>query len=301
MKIEWQVEWSQPEPGILTLLQTAADAALLAQGITVPCGVSLRLTDDETIHQINREYRGIDRATDILSFPLTGAKPGKLLHNDSKMLKRAYDPEEGCAWLGDLVMSMDHVKAQAEEYGSGLTREAAYLLVHGVCHLMGYDHMQEDDKREMRKMEEKAMAMMGLAQEEKQVSKEDLMALARGALERAYVPYSKFRVGAALLCKDGRVFQGCNIENSSYGATNCAERTAVFKAVSEGAREFEAIAVASDHTAPWPCGICRQVLSEFAPEIKVYLTWNGGSDSYETTLSELLPHHFGPKDLEPKA
>jgi len=223
MKIEWQVDWLEPEPGILTLLQTAADSALAAQGITVPCAISLRLTDDEVIHQINREYRNIDRATDILSFPMTGAKPSKLLHNDSPMLRRAYDPDEGCCYLGDLVMSMDHVKAQAEEYGSGLSREAAYLLVHGVCHLMGYDHMNDEDKKEMRRMEEKAMAMMGLSQdEEAKVTKEDLMALARAAMDRAYVPYSHFRVGAALLCKDGRVFQGCNIENSSYGATIAA-------------------------------------------------------------------------------
>ncbi|MBQ2701172.1 MAG: cytidine deaminase [Clostridia bacterium] len=301
MKIEWQIDWLEPEPGILTLLQTAADAAMAAQGINTPCSVSLRLTNDAVIHQINREYRNIDRATDILSFPMTAARPDRLLHDGSPMLRRVFDPEEGCCYLGDLVMSMDHVKMQAEEYGSGLSREAAYLLVHGLCHLMGYDHMMDADKKEMRQMEEKAMAMMGLSQEENaKVTKEDLMALARAAMDRAYVPYSHFRVGAALLCKDGRVFQGCNIENSSYGATNCGERTAVFKAVSEGAREFEAIAIASDNTAPWPCGICRQVLSEFAPDIKVYLTWNGGADFYETSLPELLPHHFGPKDLDVK-
>ena len=141
------------------------------------------------------------------------------------------------------------------------------------------------------------MEMMGLGQQEsKSDRKEELLKLSRAALDRAYVPYSHFRVGAALLSKDGRIFQGCNIENASYGATNCAERTAVFKAVSEGALEFDAIAIASDNTPAAPCGICRQVLNEFAPDIKIYLTWNG-DQVIETSLPELLPMGFGPKDL----
>ena len=105
-------------------------------------------------------------------------------------------------------------------------------------------------------------------------------------------------VGAALLCADGRVFQGCNIENASFGLTNCAERTAMFKAVSEGAREFTAIAIASRDAAPWPCGACRQVLNEFAPNIRVLVTWQGGTES--ATLPELLPHGFGPQQLTTK-
>ena len=100
----------------------------------------------------------------------------------------------------------------------------------------------------------------------------ELVALAKEAMEHAYVPYSHFKVGAALLTKDGRVFKGCNIENASYGATNCAERTAIFKAVSEGYREFDAIAiVASSGDYASPCGICRQVLFEFLPDGKVIL------------------------------
>ena len=128
------------------------------------------------------------------------------------------------------------------------------------------------------------------------VSDEALLALARAAMERSYSPYSHWPVGAALLCADGRVFQGCNIENASFGLTNCAERTAVFKAVSEGATEFTAIAIASRQTPPWPCGACRQVLNEFAPNLRVLVTWDGRSD--EKPLSELLPCGFGPKELE---
>ena len=114
-------------------------------------------------------------------------------------------------------------------------------------------------------------------------------------MKRSYSPYSHYPVGAALLCADGRVFQGCNIENASFGLTNCAERTAMFKAVSEGATEYTAIAIAATVSAPWPCGACRQVLNEFAPGIRVLVVWDGGED--EMSLNELLPHGFGPKDL----
>lgn len=126
---------------------------------------------------------------------------------------------------------------------------------------------------------------------------ETLIGFAREAMKNAYAPYSGFQVGAALLCVDGTVYQGCNIENASYGATNCAERTAVFKAVSDGRRDFAAIAICGGRngeitsTCP-PCGVCRQVLSEFCGEdFPVYLAGQG--ESYETrTLGQLLPLCF---------
>ena len=126
----------------------------------------------------------------------------------------------------------------------------------------------------------------------------ELVALAKEAKENAYVPYSHFKVGAALLAKDGRVFKGCNIENASYGATNCAERTAVFKAVSEGVREFEKIAiVASSGDYASPCGICRQVLFEFMPDGKVILDSDEkGMVTY--TVRELLPMGFNSSDIK---
>lgn len=126
----------------------------------------------------------------------------------------------------------------------------------------------------------------------------ELVNIAKEAMENAYVPYSRFKVGAALLAKDGTVFKGCNIENASYGATNCAERTAIFKAVSEGYREFEKIAiVASSGEYASPCGICRQVLFEFMPDGKVIL------DSEEKgmvtfSVKELLPFGFRGEDIK---
>ena len=101
---------------------------------------------------------------------------------------------------------------------------------------------------------------------------QELLNLADKAKQKAYVPYSKFQVGAAILTKEGKVFTGCNVENSSYGAAICAERTAAVKAVSEGYHDFEVIAIASngsDKETVYPCGICRQFLHEFNPELKV--------------------------------
>ena len=124
------------------------------------------------------------------------------------------------------------------------------------------------------------------------------------AREFAYTPYSHFRVGAALLAKDGRVFTGCNIENAAYSVTNCAERTALFKAVSEGAREFEAIAIVGsmegqvNELISAPCGVCRQALFEFCGnDLRVILA-KSVPDYLDTTLGELLPSGFGPANLE---
>ncbi|PRO65108.1 cytidine deaminase [Alkalicoccus urumqiensis] len=130
------------------------------------------------------------------------------------------------------------------------------------------------------------------------MEKESLLKLAVESREQAYVPYSKFPVGAALLAEDGTVFTGCNIENAAYSMCNCGERTAIFKAVSEGFRSFSAIAVAADTEGPVsPCGACRQVMSELLqPETKVYLTNLKGAVE-ETNVQELLPGAFRKEDL----
>jgi cytidine deaminase len=116
------------------------------------------------------------------------------------------------------------------------------------------------------------------------------------ARKQAYVPYSHYPVGAALLTTSGEVYTGCNIEIASFGATVCGERTAAFKAVSEGQREFQAVAVVTSNGAA-PCGICRQVLYEFGPEMIVIMADPDGHITWEGPLTELLPHGFGPKKL----
>lgn len=124
------------------------------------------------------------------------------------------------------------------------------------------------------------------------VTEKELIEKAVVMLDMAYVPYSHFPVGAALECDDGAVFTGCNIENASYGLTNCAERTAAFKAVSEGHRRFARIVIAGrgdDYC--WPCGACRQVLYEFGPDMEV-ICLNKAGEAKRLHIRELLPHGF---------
>jgi cytidine deaminase len=132
------------------------------------------------------------------------------------------------------------------------------------------------------------------------MTKKQLIQEALKAQQMAYVPYSNFPVGAAVLTRSGKVYTGCNIENASFGATNCAERTALFKAISEGETAFDSIAIVGDPKAfTAPCGICRQVLVEFGLDITVILA-KSEEDFKEYTMEEILPLSFTPKDLENK-
>jgi len=124
---------------------------------------------------------------------------------------------------------------------------------------------------------------------------ENLIAEAMKAREKAHAPYSRFAVGAALLAKSGRIYTGCNVENASYGLSTCAERVAVFKAVSEGERDFEAIAIVTEKGVT-PCGACRQVMMEFGEDTQVIVA-NGAGEYRVFTLQELLPEAFTPKHL----
>ena len=125
----------------------------------------------------------------------------------------------------------------------------------------------------------------------------DLVEKAFTMLEKAYIPYSHFPVGAALEGEDGTVYTGCNVENAAYGSCICAERTALVKAVSEGCQSFRRLAVVGNgEDYCWPCGSCRQMLYEFAPELEI-LVARGDHDFIKTTLRELMPHGFGPEAL----
>lgn len=129
-----------------------------------------------------------------------------------------------------------------------------------------------------------------------------MIKMALEARKNSYSPYSHFQVGACLLTKEGRLYTGCNVENAAYGPTNCAERTAFFKAVSEGERDFAGIAIVGDKEGTvvdnyaFPCGVCRQVMTEFTdPETFVILVAKSEKDYLETTLAALLPNAFGPE------
>ena len=131
--------------------------ALAAEGVTFPCEIDVLLTHDAGIHQINLDMRQVDRATDVLSFPEFDLTPGQLPGEEDA------DPGTGLVPLGDMVISMEHVAAQAKEYGHSNRRELAYLVVHSVLHLLGYDHLDEGPmKAQMREREETIMAELGL-------------------------------------------------------------------------------------------------------------------------------------------
>ena len=135
--------------------------ALAAEGVDFPCEVDVLLTDDENIHTVNREMREVDRATDVLSFPEFDLHPGELPTEEDA------DPGTGLVPLGDMVISIEHVAAQAKEYGHSQRRELAYLVTHSVLHLLGYDHLDEGpQKKQMRAREEAILAELGITRED---------------------------------------------------------------------------------------------------------------------------------------
>ena len=135
--------------------------ALSEEGMTLPCEVNVSITNDEGIHEINLEMRGVDRPTDVLSFPVFDLLPGELPDEEDA------DPGTGLIPLGDMVISLERVTAQAEEYGHSNRRELAYLVVHSVLHLLGYDHLDEgEQKRQMRGREEAILAVLGIVRED---------------------------------------------------------------------------------------------------------------------------------------
>ena len=145
----------------LALLISLAPAALAAEGVDLPCEINVLLTDDEGIHQINLEQRQVDRPTDVLSFPMFDLQPGEHPTQEDA------DPGDNLVPLGDMVISLERAKAQGEEYGHGTRREVAYLAVHSVLHLLGYDHMDEGPmKAQMRAREEAILEQLGITREQ---------------------------------------------------------------------------------------------------------------------------------------
>ena len=335
------------------LLKQGLEAVAKLHGLPAKTEVSVSLVNDEVIHVLNKDYRGIDRPTDVLSFALDEAEEPAEIGG----------PEDHL--LGDIVISAETAVRQGEEYGHGFDRELVYLGVHSLLHLLGYDHMNKDDKAVMREEEEKALQMIHLSQadldkaagkgdpehfaatvvdspsgkqtmkttktkkakekasEEKKTTKagnknkkegdramngneskktdKSIKKMFKKALktrENAYVPFSKFKVGAAVLTKSGDIFTGCNVENSSFGLTVCAERVAMFSAAAAGVRpgEISMLLVAADtEDVTSPCGACRQVMAEF--EIPVIVMANVRGDMRTARLEELLPFSFKAEDF----
>jgi len=304
MPIELQWEIEERMDSLEGFLNDVAEACFSVEGIS-GAGFAVQIVDDEIIRQLNRDMRQIDRPTDVLSFPTVRYPAGTTAKDNPKRLRREYDPYLGYINLGDCVLNLDRARQQAAEFGHSLRRELGYLTAHSAFHLMGYDHMEDQDKRVMREREKLAMQKLRLwrsSEGDFEMNYAELFALAEEAMLNSYSPYSKFKVGACILTESGETFKGCNFENASYGATICAERCAAGSAVAAGQCRFKAIAITSEKTAAWPCGICRQVLREFAVslDMPVIVGLYGSGEFTVKTLGELLPNSFGPEDLEVK-
>ena len=293
IELQWEIPVCIDDLG--QFLNEVAEACFRIEGIE-GAGFAIRIVDDAGIQELNRTMRGIDKPTDVLSFPTVRFPAGKTAKDTPKRLRREYDPYLGCINLGDCVLNLDRARQQAEEFGHSLRRELGYLTAHSAFHLMGYDHMEEDEKRIMRSMEKRAMQALSLwrgPKGEASMTHEQLFELACKAMLNSYSPYSHFKVGACILTEDGKTYTGCNFENLSYGATICAERCAAGTAIADGQRRFMAVAVAAEKCPAWPCGVCRQVLSEFAcgPDMPV-IVGQAGHGFRVRTLGDLLPEAF---------
>ena len=147
--------------GLRALIRKAIRTALTAEGVDFPCEVDVRVTNDRGIHELNKEMRGVDAPTDVLSFPAFALTPGELPGAEDA------DPGSGYVPLGDMAISLERVQAQAKEYGHSNRRELAYLVVHSVLHLLGYDHLDEGAmKAQMREREEAILAQLGITRED---------------------------------------------------------------------------------------------------------------------------------------
>ena len=313
MRLALNDEKNLASKGLARFLASVGDACVQSEGIDGKMQAGLLLTDDAGMSELNRAHRGVDSPTDVLSFPSVSYPNGTAKDYQTK-LRKEWDADTGRVHLGDIAISYERAKAQAERYGHFFLREMGFLFAHGMLHLMGYDHREERERAVMRAKEEEIMQYAGIVCE---VSPEDrkMIDLAWEALQNAYAPYSEYLVGACVRDDQGRLFKGCNVENASYGVTICAERNAVATAVTEGMRKIKAIAVVSenrkmntDHKAeykadgfdlPSPCGACRQFMREFVTDpddLKIILACREGA--VITTLSALLPHSFGPASLK---
>lgn len=263
-----------------------SDMERIASMCTEECGLdssqvslSVSFVDAEEIRDLNAQFRSVDAATDVLSFPQWDGSKNFAM--------------QSMVELGDVVLCKEIIDRQALEYGHSEQRELLYLFTHGVLHLLGFDHIEENDKIAMRKREDSVMERLGLdrSYEGETMDYKQLYRMALQAVDKAYAPYSGFRVGAALLTESGEVYTGVNVENSSFGATICAERTAFVKAVSEGHKQFRAIAIASSGGQAWPCGICRQFMYEFADSLDII---TGADEDHLDVrdIKELLPEGF---------
>ena len=242
--------------------------------------ISLIIVSTDEIHRLNNEFRHIDRPTDVLSF-------------------EEYEEDS----LGEIFICDEKVIEQANSYNHSVEREFAFLLSHGIFHLLGYDHQDETHEKIMINLQENLLQETDYAKinylSPDEIKKMDEVALKY--YNNAYTPYSKFNVGASALLKDGTIIGGCNIENGSYGLSNCAERTTLFKVYSEGYKKEDIKAlliIGNTADSISPCGACRQVTSELMDKNTLVILSNLQFKHRFYSVKDLLPYGFDLGDLD---
>ena len=154
----WEVEM-KARPQIEALLEKVLSKGLEMEGITIPVEVSVTITTPEEVHALNKEYRGIDRTTDVLSFPMVEFDSDDL---NACISQSEWDPDEDCVMLGDIILNYDQALAQAEEYGHSAKRELSFLTIHSLLHLLGYDHMEQEEELIMREHQEQVLEALSI-------------------------------------------------------------------------------------------------------------------------------------------
>lgn len=247
------------------------------------CTISLSLISENKMRNMNKKYRNIDRTTDVLSFAY--------LENDDEMS----DIKD----LGCILIDPKRAKKQAEEFSHPFKRELSFLFIHGILHLLGYDHQNEEDSEKMFALQNEILNNLTIDfyTDQKKLKKE-----LKIAQSMAITPYSHFNVGAVLITKSGEYIRGFNIENSSYPATICAERVAIYSAYSRGNKKDDFVAmglITSSNETSTCCGVCRQVMIELLPSyIPVYIYNDKMDKMLRLTVKGMLPYAFTDEDLK---
>lgn len=280
--IDNQTDWQCTEE-YTQLFHAVVAEAIKEEGFPLECEVSVMLVSPEKICELNQQFRSIPKETDVLSFPQYDF--------NEEIFPLTVQEEE--LPLGDIVIAVEIAKKQAKEYGHTVQREMAFLTAHSMLHLFGYDHVTPEEESVMVQKQEKILERAGYARfDNVQQKAQTLLQEAKKVMERAYAPYSQFRVGAALLGVSGKIYTGCNVENASYGISSCAERNAVYQGIASGEQNFTLIAIVSGQKKETlPCGVCRQVLFEFMPKGTVITEQEDGKLHFYT-VEELLPKGF---------
>lgn len=250
-------------------LEKLLQLVLKEENVDLSGTLNLVLVEEEKMRELKERFFGKKESSDVMSF--------------------FYGEEKDKTW-GEIIICIPVALRQVQEAGNSVDDELSLLFIHGLLHCLGYDDRAPQDLHIMKEKQEHYLNTF-----KKHLLFEKLIDEAQKQLDLSYAPYSGYKVASALLCTNGKIVTGVNVENASFGLSICAERVAVSKAISMGLQNFEAIAIVSEKKDfCYPCGACLQVLAEFSPEMQV-LVARSREDFKIFNLKELLPCSFSLK------